>query len=171
MIHSFWVPQLNGKTDLVPGQTNHLSFTADSAGTYRGQCAEFCGIQHAKMAFLVVVQEPADYARWLAANRATAAAAADRPTQRAGAAILASTSCAGCHNVRGTPADGDARSRPHPRRQPGDDRRRHAGERPRPRCRRWLADTQGVKPGALMPQIDLTDDQVAALVAYLESLK
>ena len=169
VIHSFWVPQLAGKTDLVPGVTNHLSFTPTSTGTFRGQCAEFCGIQHAKMAMTVVVQEPADYARWLAANRATAATP-QTDQQRTGAAILANTSCAGCHSVSGTTAAGTL----------GPDLSHVAGRAAiaadtlpsdTAGMTRWLADTQGVKPGARMPTIGLTDDQIAALVAYLEMLK
>ncbi|HEY4333053.1 MAG TPA: cytochrome c oxidase subunit II, partial [Ilumatobacteraceae bacterium] len=105
VIHSVWVPQLDGKTDVIPGQTNHMTFTADKAGTYRGQCAEFCGIGHALMAFVVVAQAPADYQRWIAANRAPAAQPAT-DLARQGAQLLATTSCAGCHTVAGTAATG-----------------------------------------------------------------
>ncbi len=105
VIHSIWVPQLNGKSDVIPGRTNHLAFTATSAGTYRGQCAEFCGIAHAKMALLVVAEAPAEYARWLADNRAPARAPATAQ-EVAGARLVATTACAGCHTVTGTAADG-----------------------------------------------------------------
>ncbi len=169
VIHSVWVPELNGKTDVIPGQTNHMTFTADAPGTYRGQCAEFCGIGHALMAFVVIADLPADYARWLAANEAPAVAPSAGAVAR-GASFLASSSCAGCHNIAGTAAVGTlgpdlthfgsrtsigADTLPN---TPGD-------------LSHWLADTQGVKRGALMPQIDLTDAQINDLVAYLESLK
>ncbi len=168
VIHSLWVPQLNGKTDVVPGQTNHMTFTADTTGTYRGQCAEFCGIEHAKMAFIVVVQTPSDYAGWLAANRAPGAAP-QTALQTQGAQLLATTSCAGCHTVAGTAAAGIL----------GPDLT-HVGSRSTLAAdalpntpadmAHWLSATQKVKGGALMPQIDLTPDQVNALVAYLENL-
>ena len=169
VIHSVWVPQLQGKTDVVPGQTNHMTFTADAAGTYRGQCAEFCGIGHALMAFVVIADPPADYARWLAANAAPAVGPPAGAAER-GAQLLASSSCAGCHVIKGTAAVGTL----------GPDLT-HFGSRttiaagslpntPRD-LGRWLADTQGVKPGALMPRIELTSDQIGDLVAYLESMK
>jgi cytochrome c oxidase subunit 2 len=169
VIHSVWVPELNGKTDVIPGQTNHMTFTADSAGTYRGQCAEFCGIGHALMAFVVIADPPADYARWLDANAAPAA----KPTAGAatrGADFFSSSSCAGCHNVSGTAAVGTF----------GPDlthfgSRTTIGANTLPNTvgdlTHWLNDTQGVKRGALMPQIDLTTSQIADLVAYLENLK
>ncbi len=169
VIHSFWVPQLNGKADLIPGQTNHLSFTATTAGTYRGQCAEFCGLQHAHMAFLVIADPPATFQQWASGQRQPAAAPAD-PLSAQGAQILATTSCAGCHTVTGTAANGTA----------GPDLT-HVGGRSTlasdtlpnnpDGMSRWLAHTQLVKPGALMPQLDLSDQDVRALTAYLESLR
>lgn len=169
VIHSLWVPQLNGKSDVIPGETNFMTFTAESTGTYRGQCAEFCGIEHAKMAFVVVVESDADYVAWLAANR-HAAVQPQTALQREGAQILATTSCAGCHTVAGTAATGiigpdlthvGSRSTLAADTLPNTD----AG------MTEWLSATQRVKQGALMPQIDLSSAQVAALVAYLESLK
>ena len=169
VIHSLWVPELMGKTDLVPGVTNHLQFTPTSAGSYHGVCAEFCGIQHAKMTFTVVVDEPADYQRWLAANRSPAATP-QNDQERLGRQLLTTTACAGCHTVSGTSAAGTlgpdlshvgSRSTIGAATLPNDP----AG------MTRWLADTQGVKPGAEMPTLDLTDEQIAALVAYLERLR
>ncbi len=168
VVHSLWVPELQGKTDIVPGQTNHMTFTASTPGTYRGQCAEFCGIGHALMAFLVVVDSPDDYAAWLRANAAPAQPAA-AGAAAAGEAYFAGSSCAGCHTISGTPARGTL----------GPDLT-HFGSRATIAAdtlpntpddlRHWLTDTQGVKRGALMPQVDLTDEQVADLVAYLEGL-
>jgi cytochrome c oxidase subunit 2 len=169
VIHSLWVPQLAGKADLIPGQTNHLRFTADTVGTFRGQCAEFCGIEHARMAVLVVADPPARFQAW-AAVQATDAAAPTADAARRGQQLLQSTSCAGCHRIAGTDADGVA----------GPDlthvasrRDIAAGTLPNTPAglRRWLAATQDVKPDALMPQIDLTDEQVSDLVAYLEGLR
>jgi cytochrome c oxidase subunit 2 len=169
LIHSLWVPQLTGKTDLVPGTTNHLQFTATSTGTFRGQCAEFCGVQHANMGLSIVVQEPADYATWVATNRAPAAAP-QTDAQRAGQEIVTTTACAGCHTISGTSAAGTL----------GPDLS-HVGSRSTiaadslgndaDQMTRWLEDTQQVKPGALMPQLDLTSEQTGSLVAYLQSLK
>ena len=168
VIHSLWVPQLNGKTDVVPGQTNHLAFTAEAAGTFRGQCAEFCGIEHAKMSFTVVAQEPDEYRAWLAANRAPAATL-QTDEQRLGATIFQTQACAGCHTVSGTAANGTLGpdlSHVASRATIGADTLANTPSD----MAHWLSATQQVKPGALMPQLDLTDDQIQALVAYLESL-
>jgi cytochrome c oxidase subunit 2 len=96
VIHSFWVPGLAGKMDMIPGRTNRLVVRATKAGTYRGVCAEFCGLGHALMAFDVVAMEPAAFARWLAAQAQPATATASR-----GARLFASYGCSGCHSVRG----------------------------------------------------------------------
>jgi cytochrome c oxidase subunit 2 len=169
VIHSLWIPELNGKQDMIPGQVNHLRFTADTPGTYLGRCAEFCGIQHAHMEFVVVVDSQDDYDAWLAANRADAAPPADDEARR-GQAIVETTSCAGCHTVRGTAAGGSF----------GPDLT-HVGSRTRlgagaidntaAGMARWLDETQHVKEGAAMPEIDLDDEQIDALVAYLEGLR
>lgn len=168
VVHSLWVPELNGKTDVIPGQTNHMTFTADTPGTFRGQCAEFCGIGHALMAFVVIVDSAPDYSRWLQANALPARSPAPGAGER-GASYFAASSCAGCHTVTGTPAVGSV----------GPDLT-HFGSRTTigantlantpDHLAHWLADTQGVKRGALMPQIDLTANQIADLVAYLEGL-
>ena len=168
VIHSLWVPQLNGKADLIPGQSNHLSFTASSAGTYRGQCAEFCGLEHARMAFVVIAEPPDAFQAWAKAERADAVTPTGAQAT-AGEQVFVNGSCAGCHTVRGTTAVGVL----------GPDLT-HVGSRQTIAAltlpnttdgmRKWLSDTQGVKPGAHMPQIDLTPDEVSALVAYLEGL-
>jgi cytochrome c oxidase subunit 2 len=169
VIHSLWIPELNGKQDMIPGQVNHLRFTATKTGTYIGRCAEFCGIQHAHMDFIVIVDSQADYESWLATNRQDAADVPGADAQQ-GRQIFETTSCAGCHTVRGTSAQGSF----------GPDLT-HVGGRTALAAgaldnddagmARWLAETQDVKPGALMPEIDLTDEQVHALVAYLEGLR
>ena len=169
VVHSFWVPQLSGKTDLVPGQTNHLSFRADRPGTYRGQCAEFCGLEHALMAFQVVADPPATFEQWVAAQRTTPSSPTDALAAQ-GEAVFVTGPCAGCHTVAGTSAAGTV----------GPDLT-HVGSRATlaagalpnepASMTDWLAHTQEVKPGALMPQLDLTPDEVRALVAYLEGLR
>ena len=169
VIHSLWIPELNGKQDLVPGQVNHLRFTADTIGTFLGRCAEFCGIQHARMLFVVFVDSDTDYRAWLADNRAAATAASGGQAQL-GERIVTTTSCAGCHTVRGTPADGTV----------GPDLT-HVGSRSTIAAgvlpntpadmRHWLDKTQTVKHGALMPELDLSNADLDALVAYLEGLK
>lgn len=168
VIHSFWVPQLAGKTDLVPGQVNHLAFSAEKAGSYRGQCAEFCGLEHARMAFQVVVDERAAFDEWVSGQRSTGQRPAD-PLAAKGEQLFVNGSCAGCHTVGGTSAVATF----------GPDLT-HVGSRATLAAdtlpntpadmSRWLSSTQQVKPGALMPQIDLTADEVQALVAYLEGL-
>lgn len=169
VIHSLWIPELNGKQDLVPGQVNHLRFTADTIGKYLGRCAEFCGIQHARMLFVVFVDSQSDYQSWLNGNRTAARTAADDQA-RQGEQILTTNACAGCHTIRGTPADGTF----------GPDLT-HVGSRSTIAAgvlsntpadmRHWLDKTQTVKHGALMPELDLTNSQLDALVAYLEGLK
>ncbi|HEY1280940.1 MAG TPA: cytochrome c oxidase subunit II [Acidimicrobiales bacterium] len=169
VIHSFWVPQLAGKVDVIPGQTNHLSFLPERAGTYRGQCAEFCGIQHARMAFTVVVDTDATFRQWTAAQQATPAAPTESLAQ-AGQAAFENGPCAGCHTVAGTSATGTL-----------GPNLTHVGSRATLAAdtlpntpagmTRWLEHTQQVKPGALMPQLDLSTDEVRALVAYLEGLR
>jgi cytochrome c oxidase subunit II len=160
VIHSFWVPQLNRKIDALPDQVNRVELYADKAGRYRGQCAEFCGLQHAHMGFYVFAQPPAQFARWLRVQA--------KPATRTSA--LFDDKCSTCHAVRGTPATSHV----------GPDLT-HVGSRTSlaaltipntpVRMREWLAETQHVKPGSRMPDLDLTRAQVAQLAEYLESLK
>ncbi len=102
--HSFWVPRLGGKTDLIPGRTNSMWFQTDRPGLYLGQCAEYCGTQHANMLIRVVVDSPSDFEAWLANERKPAV---EHPDGRAGRATFLGQSCVNCHRVRGTPARGD----------------------------------------------------------------
>ncbi|HEY0777283.1 MAG TPA: cytochrome c oxidase subunit II [Gemmatirosa sp.] len=166
--HSFWVPQLAGKTDLVAGQVNTIWLEADTAGTYYGECAEFCGPQHAHMGFTVVAESPADYADWLATQHAPAVPAT-QPEVQAGRAAFASLGCAGCHAVRGTVFQGRA----------GPDLTHlasratlAAGTLPNTRgdLAGWVADPQRVKPGNRMPVVAMSGTDLQAVVAYLESL-
>jgi len=103
VIHSFWIPQLAGKTDVIPGKTNRMWIDPSTPGTYVGQCAEFCGVQHAGMLLTVTVHPKEEFALWVAAQQA---AAPDLPEVRAGRDVFTSVACINCHTVRGTPANG-----------------------------------------------------------------
>jgi len=164
VIHDFWVPKLGPKMDMIPGRTNVTWLEARDAGSYRGQCAEYCGLEHARMAFEVTALAPAAFARWMAAERAPATLPDTRGQQ------LFMARCAACHTVRGTGAAGIY----------GPDLT-HFASRPTIAAgllpnsvaarERWLAETQAVKPGALMPQVELGDADRHAVVHYLGSLR
>ncbi len=169
VIHSFWVPSLSGKKDLIPGRESTIAFRADLPGVYRGQCAEFCGYQHAHMALLVVADEPADYDRWLAAQRQPAKAPSTAQEQR-GLELVEQTSCAMCHTVGGTRAGG--------RRAPdlthiASRSWLGAGTLKNTSAARaeWIANPQKFKPGVNMPALEAGPDDVAAIAAYLGSLR
>ena len=164
VVHSFWVPAIAGKTDMIPGKTNVLRLYADKPGTYPGQCSEFCGVEHAWMRITVIAQSSADFQTWLAAQAAPVA------THGRGEDIFVSNVCASCHTIRGTSAKGAA----------GPDLT-HVGSRTTlgagvlpndlASMRAWLADPQKYKQGAFMPALPLSSADLDALAAYLESLK
>ena len=169
VIHSFWVPSLHGKKDLIPGRTSTIQFRADKPGRYRGQCAEYCGLQHAYMAFEVVATTPQAYEAWAEAQRRSAADPADSQAQR-GRDLFLSGSCMLCHAVRGTSAGG--------RKAPdlthiASRQWLAAGRIPNTPSdlEHWIRDPQSVKPGVNMPAHPLADDDMKALVAYLETLR
>jgi cytochrome c oxidase subunit 2 len=176
VIHSFWVPALGGKMDAIPGRLSGLTLHAAQPGLYRGQCAEYCGEQHAKMAFHVVAESQADFDAWLARQARPAAAAAGALLERGRAAFLAQR-CNACHAIRGMtdPADdaGDATLGPD---------LTHVGSRSHLAAgvlanhegalAGWIAGAQSLKPGVRMPSYDRIDGiTLTALAAYLESLK
>jgi cytochrome c oxidase subunit 2 len=170
VIHSFWVPQLAGKMDMLPGRIQHLLLSADRPGTYRGQCAEFCGGQHALMALHVVAMEPADFDAWLA-TQARPAAAAQTPVQQAGRDAFLANRCDACHAVRGV--GGDSRLGPDLTHLGG---RMHlaAGTMPNtPQARqKWIAHVQQVKEGARMPSYErLQPGQLEAIAEWLGALQ
>jgi len=167
VIHSFWIPKLAGKTDLIPGRTNLAWIEADHPGAYRGQCGEFCGLEHARMALQVVADPPSAFRAWRDRQLAAPAPATSPPT--AAGAVVFQARCAACHAIRGTPAGGLF----------GPDlshlalrRTLAAGTLPNDPAHlsEWLADPQAIKPGNEMPRVPLTDGDRAALVAYLQSL-
>lgn len=161
--HSFWVPAVQGKTDLIPGRANTILLQPDRPGTYLGQCAEFCGIQHALMLVRVVAQERAAFDEWLA-RQAEPAAAAD------GLAVFMERGCGKCHTVRGTAADG----------QRGPDLTHLASRdtlaagiipNTRGNLGGWITDTQHVKPGALMPATRMPPQDLHILLDFLQALR
>ena len=169
VIHSFWPPNLSPKRDQIPGDENSVWFQADSAGVYRGQCAEFCGHQHAKMAFLVVAEPPGEFAGWLARQRDTALTPTD-PLPRRGREVFLASSCVMCHAISGTPAG----SRIGPDLTHLASRQTlAAGTLPNTRANLmgWIVDPQVIKPGVKMPPNQFSGPDLVALVAYLETLK
>lgn len=166
VIHSFWVPQLGGKRDVVPGRINTLTFTPEEPGEYLGQCAEFCGLSHANMRMRVVVHPRDAWQAWVAAQRAPAAAAAEAVE---GAAIFAKSACVGCHTVRGVSAGVVGPDLTHF----GSRETLAAGILPNTldTVTAWIEDPPAIKPGAKMPALGLTDAQARAVAAYLLSLK
>lgn len=170
VIHSFWIPALGGKMDMIPGRTTWLTLRPQRTGVFRGVCAEYCGASHAWMAFPVVVHEPAEFERWLAHQAATANAPNDEVTAHGQHVFLAS-GCGACHSVRGTPADGvigpdlthigSRRSLAAGRldNEPGD-------------FARWLRRPTQLKPSAHMPSFAMLPfADLQALATYLESLQ
>jgi cytochrome c oxidase subunit II len=169
VIHSFWVPELQVKEDHIPGTDNTLWITADHAGEFRGQCAEFCGLQHAHMEFRVLALAEDDFDDWLA-DEAEPAREPDLPTAEAGEEIFAGASCAGCHTIRGTSADGEL----------GPDLTHLASRQTigagligltPDNLADFIADPQDDKPGVSMPPTELTEEEVDAVVAYLMELE
>jgi cytochrome c oxidase subunit 2 len=169
VIHSFWLPSLAGKEDLIPGRETDITIVPKKVGIYRGQCAEFCGVQHAHMAFVVNVDSYADFIKWWERQLRPAAAPAV-PLAQAGYNYVAQHQCSMCHNIAGTSAGGTV----------GPDLTHFASRRTvaagaLPMSERnldaWIADPQSVKPGTKMPTIPMSADQRRAVVAYLGTLK
>jgi cytochrome c oxidase subunit 2 len=169
VIHSFWVPALHGKLDLIPGIVNTLTLKADKSGVYRGQCAEFCGAQHAHMATLVFAQPRTDFDGWYDAQLKDAVQPLSNE-QRKGRDLFLNRPCVMCHKIQGTLAGATN----------GPDLT-HVGSRrtlaagtltmSRGNIAAWIADPQGIKPGAKMPVMSLSGDELNAITAYLENLK
>ncbi len=165
--HSFWVPRLAGKTDLIPGRTNHMWFETGLKGLFLGQCAEYCGTQHAKMLLRVEVEAPDAFARWLEEQRRPAV---DDPAVAEGKKAFLAHSCVNCHRIRGAGADGTY----------GPDlthlmsrRTLASGILPNTKenLRRWIADPQKIKPGCLMPAFGLSEPELDLITDYLATLR
>jgi len=169
VIHSFWVPSLAGKQDLIPGRPNELTIRAERPGVYRGQCAEFCGLQHAHMAFFVIAEEQPTFDEWARLQRENATVASELEVA-AGQQVFLSKPCAACHAIRGTSASGTT----------GPDLTHVGGrkyiaagllETTRGSLAAWIADPQTLKPGNNMPMVPLNADELRSVSAYLASLK
>jgi cytochrome c oxidase subunit II len=169
VIHSLWIPNLGGKKDLIPRYTDTLWFQADTPGVYRSQCAEFCGLQHAKMALLVVAHAPADWNTWAAMSRLPSVQPSDTLAQR-GKEVFLAGQCPLCHTIQGTAAGSRA----------GPDlthiasrRTLAAGTVPNTKgnLAGWITDPQSIKPGTNMPSNALAPADLEALLAYLGQLK
>jgi cytochrome c oxidase subunit 2 len=169
VIHSFWVPSLHGKKDLVPGHPISTWLQADKAGEYWGQCAEFCGHQHANMRLLVVAEPEEQFQAWLAAARASAPAPVYEEQKR-GQQVFLSTTCVMCHTINGTTAG--ARVGPDLT-HVASRRILAAGTIPNTKghLAGWIVDPQKIKPGTKMPQNPLRPDQLRDLLEYLQTLK
>jgi len=167
VIHSFWIPQLAGKTDVIPGKTNRSWIEPRKPGTYVGQCAEFCGVQHAWMLLRITVHPRDEFDRWVAAQQAVAA---DAPESRAGRDVFTSVACISCHTVRGTPANGvfgPDLTHLMSRATLGAGVAANTPET----LRAWVKNPDALKPGARMPAMNLSGDQLDQLVAYLTTLR
>ena len=169
VIHNFWLPELNGKMQMVPGQRNYIWLQADRPGVYGGACSEFCGVEHAWMRLRAVAEPPARFAAWQAAQ-VRAARPATGPDAVAGARLFLQLTCVSCHAIPGSGANARV----------GPDLS-HLGSRATlgagvlsntpANLARWLRNPQEVKPGNHMPNLYLSDAQVRALTAYLGSLR
>ena len=164
--HSFWVPELGGKTDLIPNRVNEMWLDPPRPGIYLGQCAQYCGTQHAKMLLRVSVDSPADFAAWVSSQQQTAAKDAQAG---AGKRVFETTACINCHTVGGTAANGRF----------GPDLTHlmsrstlasGAAENTPANLRLWIRKPDAIKPGSLMPAMKLTDADLNAVTAYLETL-
>jgi cytochrome c oxidase subunit II len=167
VIHSFWIPALTGKQDLIPAQTTMLRIKADRPGVYRGQCAEYCGLQHAHMGKFVIAQSRKDFDAW---REGQIAAAAPEDASRRGREVFLSNACSLCHQIRGTTAGGAA----------GPDLTHLASRKTiaagllalnRANLTAWILDPRRLKPGANMPATPLAPRELGELVAFLETLK
>jgi cytochrome c oxidase subunit 2 len=169
VIHSFWVPSLSGKRDAIPGKDNVLLIRADEPGVYEGQCAEFCGTEHANMRFLVIAESAKEYGTWKARQLASPSPPVD-PQRTRGLQVFMSSRCSSCHAISGTDAFGTV----------GPDLSHVASRKglamgtldnDRAHLRRWIMDPQQDKPGVQMPSTPLPAADLDALLAYLGGLR
>lgn len=169
VIHSFWAPNLQGKRDLIPSRVTEEYLEADHPGRFRGQCAEFCGLQHAKMALWVVAESPDQFQAWMNQQLQSSVAPSNFDTQR-GQQIFLNHECVFCHNINGTPAHGNV----------GPDLTHLASRstiaagtlaNTKGNLAGWIADPQRIKPGNHMATVPIASNEMQPLVDYLESLK
>lgn len=169
VIHSFWVPSLHGKVDMMPGHTTELSIHPEQTGVFRGQCAQFCGVQHANMAFIVIVHDEESYRAWVDHQRSDAEVVPEDSNIARGQNVYMSSSCVYCHTIAGTASQGTL----------GPDLTHLASRESlaadafpntRGNLAAWILDPQSMKPGNLMPGTTITGEELDALLDYLESL-
>jgi cytochrome c oxidase subunit 2 len=166
--HSFWVPQLAGKTDLIPNRENHTWIDPHHTGLYLGQCAQYCGVQHAKMLLRVYVDSPDQFAAWIQHQKQPAATA--DPSVAEGRRIFESVACMNCHTISGTVADG--RFGPDLTHLMSRDTIASGAATNTPEhLKAWIANPDSIKPSSLMPAMKLNDHDLDALTAYLETLR
>jgi cytochrome c oxidase subunit 2 len=168
VIHSFWIPQLNGKTDAFPNHVNTSWIKADAPGAFNGQCAELCGPSHANMRAVVIAMEQTEFDQWVKGQQANPGPAAGDAAK--GEQVFLAGVCIGCHTINGTAAAGKVG----PNLTHLASRTSIAGgtlTNTPGNLKRWLADPPGLKPGSLMPNLNLSEADIDALVAYLTSLK
>ena len=169
VIHSFWIPPLGGKTDVIPGRTNHMHYTADNPGTYLGQCTEYCGLSHANMRARAIAQPPDEFDAWVAGQKAPPKAPTAGTDAEAGMALFTSKGCAGCHTIEGLSTGAVGPNLTHIA-----TRTTFAGsifDFTPGNLRTWLKDPPAAKPGSKMPNLGLSQDEITTLIAYLESLQ
>ena len=167
VIHSYWIPRLTGTQDIVPGRENGLTFSASEPGRYLGQCKEFCGLSHANMRLIVFAHEPAEFQTWLSEQQKPAAPSSD---VAAGEKLFMEGTCVNCHAIKGT----DAAATTAPDLTHFASRTTFAGamfEVNEENLAEWLRDPPAMKPGVLMPDYGLGEEEITQLVAYLMSLK
>lgn len=170
VIHSFWVPRLAGKQDVIPGRVNKLTIEADAPGTYYGQCAEFCGLSHANMRLRVISKSPDDFEDWIREQRRPASTPMTGDAA-AGSDLFTSKGCIGCHAIDGVEG---AEARVGPDLTHLQSRSTFAGsifEMNSEELGKWLADPPKRKPGSKMPKLNLSAKEIGDLVAYLETLR
>jgi cytochrome c oxidase subunit II len=168
VIHSFWIPQLGGKRDVVPSRVNRISLMPDEPGEYRGQCAEYCGMSHANMRFRVIVQTKADFEKWVAAQQRPPVQPTD-PLAQKGLDLFSQSACVGCHTIAGVSGGVLGPNLTHfgSRKTMGANLMLNTPEN----VAKWIENPGHLKPGALMPDLGMRGEQTTALAAYLLSLK
>jgi cytochrome c oxidase subunit 2 len=168
VIHSFWMPQLGGKRDVVPGRVNHITLAPDAPGEYPGQCAEYCGMSHANMRFRVIVHSQADFEKWVAAQQGPPVQPTD-PLAQKGQEIFSQSACVGCHTITGVSGGVLGPNLTHfgSRKSMGANLMANTPEN----VARWIENPGHMKPGVLMPDLGMRGEQPKALAAYLLSLK
>ncbi len=170
VIHDLWIPRLGRKMDMVPGHPNEMYMQADTPGVYIGACAEYCGVQHSKMLIRAVVQTPTEYDAWLKTHSAPAPAHPDAAFALRGQQLFQQKTCISCHAINGTAANAQIG----PNLTHVASRQTLAAgvlQNTPENMAAWIKNPQQIKPGSYMPNLRLTDDEIKALVAYMETLK